>query len=759
MFGNFLRNLNERRFKQLLGLFFIALLLPTITLVSQTYSQLKWESFHQFRIRAEELTQQIDRQIYADVRAEDARSFADFNFLVVSGAPSANFLQRSPLAEYPPDSGIAGLVGYFQVDANGRFSSPILPPPGTSAQQFGINEDEYSERRRIAQNIQNILSDNQLVRSNLSSNDERRSLNATPVAAMPAGAATNSHGTDLQRTEEENVPAEIPADSPLTGMSTISPPSSAAVSLSVEPQESTSLSESETEDRDYSQQVFDQLSGRRQVQLSTAENSANVEADKIGEDAFDSELQSRPGNISDIAYDGVLQKKSEDFEARNAAELNELQLQKDTPLRSKKRTEKITLPETTGPLDEIASDFQSMPGDLRIRTFESEIDPFEFSPLNNTHFVFYRKVWRGGDRLIQGFLVDRGKFIEGRIESSYAGTTLSEMSQLVVAYQGEILQTYVADYERSSIGKVQSLDGSMLLRGQLSAPLDAIELIYSINRLPAGSGASALGWITLVIGVVFTVGFYLMYRMGITQISLVRQQQDFVSAVSHELKTPLTSIRMYGEILQKGWAIEEKKQTYYDYIYEESERLSRLISNVLHLAKITRNDPQLNLQIVSAANVLDDISSNFEHLADRAGFVLDVGKHQNIQGVNINIDNDYLKQIIINLVDNAIKFSKNAEKKVIQINCRKTKPDELSYSVRDFGPGVPKDQLRRIFEMFYRTETELTRETVGTGIGLAIVQQLTNAMNGSVNVMNQQPGAEFSISFPIVQSHDASTEA
>ena len=73
------------------------------------------------------------------------------------------------------------------------------------------------------------------------------------------------------------------------------------------------------------------------------------------------------------------------------------------------------------------------------------------------------------------------------------------------------------------------------------------------------------------------------------QLRLARQQQDFVSAVSHELKTPLTSIRMYGEMLKAGWADDAKKQTYYDYIHSESERLSRLIENVLQLARLTRS--------------------------------------------------------------------------------------------------------------------------------------------------------------------------
>ena len=78
-----------------------------------------------------------------------------------------------------------------------------------------------------------------------------------------------------------------------------------------------------------------------------------------------------------------------------------------------------------------------------------------------------------------------------------------------------------------------------------------------------------------------------------------------------------------------------------------------------------------------------------------------------------------------------------------------TRDKTIAFSVRDYGPGVPKDQMKKIFRLFYRTESELTRETVGTGIGLAIVHQLTTAMDGKVDVVNKDPGAEFTITFPV----------
>ncbi len=109
---------------------------------------------------------------------------------------------------------------------------------------------------------------------------------------------------------------------------------------------------------------------------------------------------------------------------------------------------------------------------------------------------------------------------------------------------------------------------------------------------------------------------------------------------------------------------------------------------------------------------------------------------------------DYFNQIMINLVDNAIKFSSKSDKPDIDINCQVQQDGSVLFAVRDYGPGVAKDQMRKIFKLFYRSENELTRETVGTGIGLALVHQLAQAMNAKVDVINREIGAEFRVIFP-----------
>jgi len=254
-------------------------------------------------------------------------------------------------------------------------------------------------------------------------------------------------------------------------------------------------------------------------------------------------------------------------------------------------------------------------------------------------------------------------------------------------------------------------------------------------------------WLSAILSSILCIGFYLMYRLGLSQINLAKQQQNFVSAVSHELKTPLTSIRMYGEILREGWASEEKKKSYYDFIYDESERLSRLINNVLHLAKMTRNEQTAVIKAVSVKELIDQVRSKVSTQIEQAGFTLNIKCEDACKETNISVDEDWFIQIMINLVDNAIKFSSKAKTKQVDLICRKTRNGKITFYVRDYGPGIDKQQMKKIFKLFYRSENELTRKTVGTGIGLALVYQMTMAMHGKIDVVNQSPGAEFRMSF------------
>ena len=736
-----IKGFDKDRLKMLLALFFLALAIPTAVLIWQAYSQLKWEAFHQYRGMAEELTNRMDSSLAERINTAEARSFADYTFLVVSGDPSANLVQRSPLSEFPVTQDLPGVIGYFQVGTEGDFSTPLLPKSSADPVTFGIGEDEYELRLQLAHGIQEILSDNRLVQ--YQPTGMRRALPsspATPKAASDKPEAEEEADTVEDRQEQV---AEVTAQ---LGSETVGEKDAVdrLYAMSEEP--------APKQNEGYSQAVFDELNSPRKSSNDESRAGGLAGEGTIG--TFESkERLNTLGKVADLKLDAAYQKKSEVAEQSQQEE----QFRDDEPLLAPgrmKRREQISLPESETVAVNISARRSvsnlAEATDLRISTFESEIDPLEFSLLDSGHFVLFRKVWREGERYIQGLLIDQAAFIRGAFDNRFNETGLSAMSNLIVAFQDDVIHTLTgkrySDYPNSS----QAFDGALLYRNRLSAPLDSLELIYSINGLPPGPGATVIGWLTLVLASVFLGGFYVLYRLGLSQISLARQQQDFVSAVSHELKTPLTSIRMYGEMLKEGWAEPEKRQQYYEFIHDESERLTRLISNVLQLANITRNEPQFDLKPVTVGELMNQIESKISSQVQRAGFELKFQKDEQADKATINIDEDCFAQIIINLVDNAIKFSKDAEEKRIGITSKLTSDNKVMFAVRDFGPGVSRNQMKKIFKLFYRAESELTRETVGTGIGLAIVHQLSAAMNGKVDVINQEPGAEFRVSFPAI---------
>ena len=177
-----IKDFNPKRLRNLLVLFFLVLTIPTAGLIWQAYGQLKWEAFYQYRSMADELTRRIDSDLRSNINTIENRSFTDYAFLVVSGDPAAKLLQRSPLSEYPLVQDLPGVIGYFQVGANGEFTTPLLPIEENAAGKLGIADDEYQIRRELAQELQQILADNQLVRSNVNITLGRESVD-TPIAS------------------------------------------------------------------------------------------------------------------------------------------------------------------------------------------------------------------------------------------------------------------------------------------------------------------------------------------------------------------------------------------------------------------------------------------------------------------------------------------------------------------------------------------------------------------------------------------------
>jgi signal transduction histidine kinase len=246
-------------------------------------------------------------------------------------------------------------------------------------------------------------------------------------------------------------------------------------------------------------------------------------------------------------------------------------------------------------------------------------------------------------------------------------------------------------------------------------------------------------WYFSIVGIVFlavTLALASLWRYARAQIKLAEKKDDFISAVSHELRTPLTSIRMYAEMLENNWVkSEDKLAEYYRNMRQESERLSRLIENVLDFSRIQKGRKKYTFSVGNLNECIAGVVEMMTPYATQNGFSI---KAELEHLGHVAFDSDAIKQIVVNLLDNAVKYARNTADKTITVRTR-SDSQYILIEVEDHGPGVPHRQRKKIFEEFYRLGSEATRETTGTGLGLALVKKFAQAHNGFVEILTAKP--------------------
>ncbi|GAB6268212.1 MAG: phosphate regulon sensor histidine kinase PhoR [Smithella sp.] len=223
---------------------------------------------------------------------------------------------------------------------------------------------------------------------------------------------------------------------------------------------------------------------------------------------------------------------------------------------------------------------------------------------------------------------------------------------------------------------------------------------------------------------------------------------DFVANVTHEIKTPLTAIIGYLDTIKDGAInnIEETKR-FIDIILKHAERLNRLVEDLLTISNIEMKETKLNFESVSLNAALTNVISLVEAKAKLKNITIQNDVRENID--QIKADKDKLTQIFVNVLDNAVKFTPESGNVVI-------KTDEAGaytvVSISDTGIGVPKDEIQRLGERFYRVDRSRSRDLGGTGLGLSIVKHLMIAHGGRMEIESQLGrGTKVSLFFPIVK--------
>ncbi len=282
---------------------------------------------------------------------------------------------------------------------------------------------------------------------------------------------------------------------------------------------------------------------------------------------------------------------------------------------------------------------------------------------------------------------------------------------------------------------------------RFARPFDSLAVRMAVSPFSDLGGSSWVYVLALLVLLTGSAGLYALYRMVEVTVEFAERRSNFAAAVSHELKTPLTAIRMYAEMLRDGMVgSEEKQREYAATITTESERLSRLINNVLEFSRLQQGTRDVSLVAGTLDGVAREAARLLEPHARAAGFEIQLEVEAGLPPVRY--DRDAVLQVVFNLVDNALKYARDARDRRVVLRLSRAEGG-VRLSVRDNGPGVPPQQLSRIFEAFYRGGDELTRTTKGTGIGLALVRGLAERMGAAVSGRNPEGGGfEVALRFP-----------
>ncbi|MDH4218716.1 MAG: HAMP domain-containing histidine kinase [Candidatus Aminicenantes bacterium] len=249
----------------------------------------------------------------------------------------------------------------------------------------------------------------------------------------------------------------------------------------------------------------------------------------------------------------------------------------------------------------------------------------------------------------------------------------------------------------------------------------------------------------LILGITL-FGAYLLWRDVRREVQMAEMRSQFVSSVSHELKTPLTAIRMFAETLRLGRSKDTKTQNeYLDTIVNESQRLTRLLNNVLDFSKIERGRRLYRPELASLYEIVESAARAMEYPLSQQGFRLDVQTEEGLP--KVRVDRDAIEQALLNLLHNAMKYS--GESKEIGLHMKK-KDGHALIQVIDQGIGIGPQEQKRIFEKFYRIPSPENERIVGTGLGLALVSHIVEAHGGSLELESASgKGSTFSIYLPL----------
>lgn len=671
-------------------LFFILLAASLGFFAWNSYKQLGREEHELWRAQSERVYNQMQAAISDFLTSEDSRRWSDYRFYgtLRPGLYPKQAIGLSPISK-PPIDDARGLIGYFQIDPEGQFSTPYLPEGWPVELDATVHASEG--RRELYRRLEDITS---------SLKPERN-----PPEGSPKDTAMKTSGF-VELGDLKKSAGEILDD--LAGKDLLTQGPGFFGGGSVENKPEAEVAEAEDKAMAQGARAKNVYPNPIQEQAVKLEKRKMTVAKKAEEAPPPGPVMAPPATAAPAG--AVASSAPAPTLSRSGSAATETPPAKPEPAREPRQSDEIPV---------------MVPASVLA-------DPFQARLVGESHLVFYRKVWADQRQFLQGFVVDLEKFYAWLMDQSFANSELPDFALARLELQGRSLAQY-------GFVDVPTDNGTHpLFERALGYPLNLFDWRVYATQLPQIGTRWFLNALSVSVALLATIGLYLIYRTAASQVAYSEKRQDFVSAVTHELKTPLTSIRMYSEMLEDGWAKDEdKRKEYYGQISKESGRLARLIDNVLQLARLEKKTYKLNLKKEVPNVDFEAICSEIRKMAERQGFNLNWKSSADLPP--LTYDPEAIKQILFTLFDNSLKFGAEASDKNLEASLEKD-GDRVIWSWRDRGPGIPEKELKRVFENFYRVENEMTRKTQGTGIGLAMSRMLAQSMGAEIEARNRPEG-------------------
>jgi signal transduction histidine kinase len=324
-------------------------------------------------------------------------------------------------------------------------------------------------------------------------------------------------------------------------------------------------------------------------------------------------------------------------------------------------------------------------------------------------------------------------------------------SLLKQAVSGEKAMCALADAEGRILAGGKSGEGNAVVRTAAESQLPWT-LYVTETKAAADSGLRArqrfLALGMAVMALFLVLGSYLIARAIRKEVEVSRMQSDFVSTVSHEFRSPLTSIRQLSEILALGRApSEERRQAYYETLVRETARLQRLVEALLNFGRMEAGARQYRFENLDVAALVGRVAAEFEPRAAAAGRLIELDGPE--RGIQLDADPEAISVALRNLVDNALKYAPDCPTVRVEWEARN---GAVSIRVRDRGPGVADAEKKAIFRKFVRGSAAAASNVKGSGVGLAMVRHIVAAHGGEIAVESEPgKGSVFTMLLPAAQ--------